>query len=493
MYSLSQIVAQIGTSNDKQGLEAVLSMFDQLDPEQSGAEADFYNGLVLFRLERPNSGVFFERSAKADPSNPDPILYWGLTGSSHPLGSHARVAFVRDRIKESIHVAIARGTPWSNLEFALNAHAGQCMTIGPLPDAEASYRMLLQLKPDNPSYLLGLAKALSTSGKMSTLAELTEIKSALDKALALQPDLAEASEELEAVNEALKHIRKKARVTKIGKFPEMSEMKGDVADVIRNTITLAIPKIPFIERKTQFATLGSCFAREIARKLIQKGFLCKHFEVSEYINSTYANRYMIDWAVDQCTGQVKERLDQLFGEINITPSELLGYFVNSDAIIYTLGVAPAFFSREDQTFIMPKGSSLNARALSEKYQFRTTSVAENVENLNYIHSRIKEFRGGREFKFILTVSPVPLRASFEYESAVIADCISKSTLRVVAHEFLNSADGEHVLYWPSFEIVRWLGTHMGPFYGVDDGASWHISSDLIHAITDSFIEHFSVT
>ncbi|MBE0630605.1 MAG: GSCFA domain-containing protein, partial [Burkholderia vietnamiensis] len=66
---------------------------------------------------------------------------------------------------------------------------------------------------------------------------------------------------------------------------------------------------------------------------------------------------------------------------------------------------------------------------------------------------------------------------------------SKSTLRVVAHEFVTS--NPDVIYWPSFEIVRWLGGHVGPFYGNDDDAALHVGDHVVKAITDSFIEHFS--
>jgi len=59
------------------------------------------------------------------------------------------------------------------------------------------------------------------------------------------------------------------------------------------------------------------------------------------------------------------------------------------------------------------------------------------------------------------VSPVPLKATFERLSPIIADCVSKSILRVAAHEFMSSAAGAGTIYWPSFEVFRWLGGHVG--------------------------------
>jgi hypothetical protein len=86
-------------------------------------------------------------------------------------------------------------------------------------------------------------------------------------------------------------------------------------------------------------------------------------------------------------------------------------------------------------------------------------------------------------------------ATTEFRSAVIADCLSKSTLRVACHEALQELDGERVVYWPSFEIVRWLGAHFGhdfePAFGVDDGNNRHVSTWLVDTIIDLFLETYS--
>ncbi len=97
---------------------------------------------------------------------------------------------------------------------------------------------------------------------------------------------------------------------------------------------------------------------------------------------------------------------------------------------------------------------------------------------------------------VLTVSPVPLSGTLEFHSAVVADCISKSTLRVACHEVMSVQEGTDVLYWPSFEIVRWLGTHFGPdqphVYGAHDSNTRHVSEWMVTLIIDLFLEHYSV-
>jgi hypothetical protein len=84
-----------------------------------------------------------------------------------------------------------------------------------------------------------------------------------------------------------------------------------------------------------------------------------------------------------------------------------------------------------------------------------------------------------------------LLASFEYESAVQADCLSKSTMRLVAHEVVNNSNIANVVYWPSFEVFRWAGSNAGNYFGADDGAAWHVSEEKVAGTVRAFVEMFS--
>jgi len=91
---------------------------------------------------------------------------------------------------------------------------------------------------------------------------------------------------------------------------------------------------------------------------------------------------------------------------------------------------------------------------------------------------------------VLTLSPVPLKATFRGISCVTADCVSKSTLRVAIDSVLgHSLEG--VYYWPSFEIVKWLGPHVPwPAYGSAEKDSRHVAQYLVAHIIDAFVEAF---
>jgi len=69
--------------------------------------------------------------------------------------------------------------------------------------------------------------------------------------------------------------------------------------------------------------------------------------------------------------------------------------------------------------------------------------------------------------------------------------VSKSTLRI-ALDRVTSRGLENLYYWPSFEIVRWVGANL-PYsaYGAG-GDSRHVSDHLVREIIDAFVEAFWV-
>ncbi|HEX7560295.1 MAG TPA: hypothetical protein VF386_13925, partial [Usitatibacter sp.] len=63
---------------------------------------------------------------------------------------------------------------------------------------------------------------------------------------------------------------------------------------------------------------------------------------------------------------------------------------------------------------------------------------------------------------------------------------SKSVLRVAIHQVL-SQHPPGVRSWPSFEVVRWVGSHLGPVFGAEDKHPRHVSEFIVDAIVRSFI------
>ncbi len=264
----------------------------------------------------------------------------------------------------------------------------------------------------------------------------------------------------------------------------------DLDTLIRRYVTPGIaPAAPLINAKTKVATLGSCFAGYIGERLKARGIDTFQQRIVEDLNSTYANRHLLDWIVNGVQTSISAQLEDLYGSTR--RGEFEQGFRTAQVLVFSLGVAPAYFDRETGEFVMSFGGRAEAMSLPRRCLFRTTRVAENTDNLRRIIGLLRTLNP--EGHIVLTVSPVPISATFERESAVIADCVSKSVLRVAADEVLG--DGlDRIYYWPSFEIVRWLGGHLTsshmPAFAAEDGATRHVSLWLVDLIARLFLETF---
>jgi hypothetical protein len=90
---------------------------------------------------------------------------------------------------------------------------------------------------------------------------------------------------------------------------------------------------------------------------------------------------------------------------------------------------------------------------SSLVEHRVMSVEENVRELQRMLDLWRTHNP--DLKIILSVSPVPLHATFRGHSAHVmeANSLSKATLRVAAEEFVKA--NKDVYYFPSFESVMY--------------------------------------
>ena len=279
---------------------------------------------------------------------------------------------------------------------------------------------------------------------------------------------------------------------KIRTWPTMAAFE-DPGKVVKTYLLPGLPAPPLIRPDTVFMTLGSCFADNLAARLRASGYEVNAEGIGEEVNSTFANRYLLEWVEKGPVDAPTRVFDELYGPA--IRERFRHGIETSDIFVLTLGVAPAFFHHETGEFMFVRPRSATGKQfLYGEHVMRTSSVAENVENVNAILDAVRRL-SRRDAKVVLTVSPVPLGATTEFHSAAIADCISKSTLRLACHEVITARAKEGVLYWPSFEIVRWFGPHFGRelprVYGEHDGHSRHVSTWLVDLIVDLFLEHFA--
>ena len=244
----------------------------------------------------------------------------------------------------------------------------------------------------------------------------------------------------------------------------------------------------FIKKDTQFFSMGSCFARTVAQNLCDQGYQCQHLEITEHINTTFTNRIFVECLRNESNDDlVVNRFKELLPP-DWTRESVVKSITNCDVFILTLGVAPAFFDKNGK-YVLPRASAINTMVLAEEYEYRNTSVAENLENVKYLLDCIRLF--SPDCTVIVTVSPIPLMASFNNKSCVVSDCLSKSTMRVVADELVYKSSYNKIYYWPSFEVFRWAGSNASKFFGEDDDSSTHVSSNKVKDVIESFLEIFS--
>jgi tetratricopeptide (TPR) repeat protein len=422
----------------------------------------------------------------------DPQITLGYANTLSAEGTHRALAKGRDIILNLLEMNREIYTIQSTLnENILRVAAIRCYAVGPKKTALKLLKILINSYHRASDYSL-LSEALAEEDKLQ------ESIDALSCAIELDPethDTADNRDTIQIARNSLKSplnasIEKIKTRKKIARYPETKDFLGDSVELMLNHIAVNFGlSNKFINKNTKFFTLGSCFARNIGLSLIKNGYHCEYLEISETINTSFANRALIDWIKNPShRNDINKRISELI-PAGVTNERILDLIRQSDVFILTLGVAPAFFDRITNNFVMPKASSLNMRALAENYIFRTTTVKENVDNILYIINFIKEL--SPEIKIIITVSPVPIFASFEFESCVQADCLSKSILRVAAHQIVNECNLNNVFYWPSFELFRWAGSNASEFYAADDGAAWHVTEEKVSDTIKAFISTFS--
>jgi tetratricopeptide (TPR) repeat protein len=309
----------------------------------------------------------------------------------------------------------------------------------------------------------------------------------LERAIELEPELADARAILEVMRSGA--TAKRARV--VGWPARQRAFKG-AREVIEQYVLRGQPGERFIRPETVFMTLGSCFAENLAARLREAGHSVNAEGIGEDVNSTYANRHLLEWVEKGPVDRPTQMMDRVYGEA--MRQRLRRQIADTEVFVLTLGLAPCYFERDSGEFAFYPIKSETAREhLHANHEMRTTTVSENIRNLGLILESLRRM-AGRPPKIVLTVSPVPLSGTTEFGSAVIADCISKSTLRVACHEVATVQAAQDVIYWPSFEIVRWLGPHFGRehplVYGQDDENTRHVSGWIVRLIVDLFLERY---
>lgn len=284
-------------------------------------------------------------------------------------------------------------------------------------------------------------------------------------------------------------------------FPRTMLASDDYQRVISNIARPSAPSIPLFNKQSRLIALGSCFAANFRKWLQSHGYSTAGVPFPEQITNTLAVRHFIEWSL---TGRLpsgsvdyqstKDKIISPFSS-GADDKKYGDLFKSSDGLIITYGVAEVWqdiLSGETFWHGVPK-------AIYDKQRHHPvlTTPEWNANNITATIELIREHVG--DIPIILTLSPIPLNATFRHPSIWEADCVSKSTLRV-AIENVRAKNIPNVYYWPSFEMVRWAGSHLS--YNIfsdrkdeenrlnDKGSadSLHVRHSAIKSITDHFAE-----
>ena len=151
-------------------------------------------------------------------------------------------------------------------------------------------------------------------------------------------------------------------------------------------------------------------------------------------------------------------------------------------VIVTLGLIEVWRDLAADTYLNTTPPPAAIALHPGRYEFHASNFAENCTNLERIHDLFDRF-GHPETEIVVTVSPVPLMATFTRQDIIVANTYSKSLLRTAAQEWAAAHDNVH--YFPSYEIVM----------NSARDAAWledlrHVQGRLVNHIMDIFLKHY---
>lgn len=275
-----------------------------------------------------------------------------------------------------------------------------------------------------------------------------------------------------------------------------------------------------IDRTTPIASMGSCFAREIRRRLLQRSYNYiteeAHHPAAEHASAAWERTYNTfsmrqifaytfegwapepRWWISPQSRVVQDPYRRIIKYENLETAEAdfarhiqhsRRALTRAGLLILTLGLTEIWEDREDGSVIcLPSGPYVNEGGDMHRYRFRVSRYGENLENLERIHAIMARCNPGCHL--MVTVSPVHLWATFRKDADVItASCNSKSTLRAVADEFAGRHDNVH--YFPAFEMATIFRPVMGRSIFSEGRENFHVNKPTVKFIMNQFFRAYS--
>lgn len=231
-------------------------------------------------------------------------------------------------------------------------------------------------------------------------------------------------------------------------------------------------------------TIGSCFARHIERALMTRGFDVVTSQLAwpdrsmENLGNSILNNYGVAsienefrWALDpdhpfdpamhffelRPDGYVDAHiavvrpapLEKVLA-YRSTITEVTRRVRECRVVIMTLGLSELWFDTVSGTYLNQTPLRSIVAKFPGRFELHQLGIDETLASLNLVISLLRKHCRADQ-RIVLTVSPVPLAHTHTADDVLVANCYSKSLLRVAAEHI--AAENEHVDYFPSYESV----------------------------------------
>jgi len=266
-----------------------------------------------------------------------------------------------------------------------------------------------------------------------------------------------------------------------------------------------------------FFTMGSCFAREIEKFLVKNGFSAPMTALAlpkeEMISGTpneILNKYTpfsmlneLTWALTGATPPDEhlylEAEDGLYLDPHLHPdlkpvtlerakerraavSALTARIKDCRVIVLTMGLVEAWFDNLSGLYLNGQPPKRAIDANPNRFALHVLSYEDVITAIEGIRSVISQ-HCRPDARILITVSPVPFRATFTGRDALSANTYSKSVLRTAVETFVRRHN--NVDYFPSYEMVTL--SDRAAAYWIDN---IHVRPDMVARIMNTVFSNY---
>jgi len=161
------------------------------------------------------------------------------------------------------------------------------------------------------------------------------------------------------------------------------------------------------------------------------------------------------------------------------------HIYESDVVFLTLGLTETWFDKATNIALNENPlriKELRKKEFKDRFEFHNLDFVEALRTTEEAIALVRE-HGKKDVKFILTVSPIPLLRTFQDMDIIVANSLSKSTLRGVADEIQRKYDW--VDYFPSYEMVTNSPRNLAWFHD-----QRHVNQDMVDHVIKYFVDTY---